>query len=410
MAYLLCSQAEALAREASCDLHSLESTSETRFLAPSRRRHDPNNVVKKHVRNNTEEPRALERLHLVVAHLVALWRGVRAEVHTAELGPRPDAAGMSAVANNLASHYVFIVDRLTAVRQDLVALNIPPTLPLLRLLETIFDFYVSSLYECCKMAALMQHRHSVANRWFDQTLHQGSMYSCASLVGAASESLLLNGAGKEVGLGLEVGCRVASLEILLKLFSHLQAVCSGPHSAARAMYVVPNIAQCAIASKLALPENEMFVVAVQVIAAVRCGNFDRAVLLFDRMMAAARPRKLRVLVATVFALTLPAMRRCRALLLDKASGKDDSVTLACAAKKLYADPAHAAELVSSIGLQLRGGEVYLKIAEAAGTGLSWDEPGCLLSSARGERKDVFADSPGGGLVARMLDLVREDVV
>ena len=154
MLWSMCSEAEGLEREAEGDLHFLESTLLSRDWASSRRQADPVRVVHKFYRSDSENrhirfpPRTFEQLVATVRHLRHVWEN----------------------ALDRGICYGFVMDRLMAVRQELVTHGD-------KMYSTVEA--VSVLAESASLYSMV-YRGCSPSSWWDEHMHEGALSSCLS--------------------------------------------------------------------------------------------------------------------------------------------------------------------------------------------------------------------------------------
>jgi hypothetical protein len=202
--WVFCSEEEGRSRERMLDVHVLEATDETKALAPSRRLIDPLRAVRKFIRSggdnlhNRLPPRSIEALRSTARYLSQLWIQSREASRTSKEG---ESAGV---------HYAFIMDRINAIRQELVGRQ--PTMEIMRLLLHISRLYIY-MEMCCQESLAVGHECG----WFDPHMHTSSEVSC--ITAALGAVACVHGSVEEVKDEL------ASYQItLLALSAHRRAM------------------------------------------------------------------------------------------------------------------------------------------------------------------------------------------
>ena len=156
-AWVYCSEEEGLDRERMLDVHVLEATDETKALAPSKRLIDPSKAVRKFIRSGGDNlhqklpPRSIEALRATASYLSQLW--IEA----------PDGV-----------HYAFVMDRMNAIRQELVSRE--STIESLRLLLHLARLYIF-MDKCCHEIVAMRVNYG---GWYDPHMHTSSEVSCVT--------------------------------------------------------------------------------------------------------------------------------------------------------------------------------------------------------------------------------------
>lgn len=150
--YIFCSRGEVFERARICDVHLLEATSESADsrLPLSLRVIDPSRAVKKFTRSGssdlhkTYEPRSFPQLQATVQYLLRdiWWQSTSQFID----GRNRHPSGKS--GSDVSSAYTFVMDRLQAVRQDIISLNMFLSNPtdVIKLLKDIIIFYINSMY------------------------------------------------------------------------------------------------------------------------------------------------------------------------------------------------------------------------------------------------------------------------
>lgn len=161
--YAYCSEQEALDRQISFDIDPLESTGLTNVERRELRVHDPLKIVKKFYRSAAGEdmkskypPRNSDELYSCAMYLHDLWRSNK---------------------DNACNTYGFIIDRIRAIRKELVIENCNLDINKVAIiLDTIIRFYIQS-WEDIALCGLR------GSGWFDEVLHERALSSClASLI------------------------------------------------------------------------------------------------------------------------------------------------------------------------------------------------------------------------------------
>jgi len=177
-AFLMCCEEEALERQRHDDIHPLESTIDTAMLPSSKRVFDSGMVVRKFIRSgagadlHSKPHRTVDQLQVTVDYLIrVVWK----------------ADGCSDLMRHIreftiATRYGFVMDRLQAVRQEIVSRNITSE-GITHLLEKCVLYYVVSLYECtifCSTGASQNQSTPSSVAWFDRHLHESAISSSIS--------------------------------------------------------------------------------------------------------------------------------------------------------------------------------------------------------------------------------------
>jgi hypothetical protein len=313
-----CSEAEALERQADGDLHFLESTEATRTLPPSQRRLDPYRVVHKFFRSDSEERhvqyprRSVEQLRSTAEYLWNLWQDACCE--------RADVETRSSV-------YVFVMDRCSAVRQEIVTHNVATENPseMLGILFVLLRFYTDA-YWSCPAALLSSPSLAAQSPWYDEHLHESSINSCISTALTTPTSTAT------------AGC----LDSLHALALMLHLVISLKRALQQVVASAPSLGLDLLSPlTLALPRqhsarggggvSEEEEGAWRILAAVRCGNTTRALRLVSSLpgdsSAAALAPKIK-----------PLLGLWRLLLADKVANKEESLPASAALRMLGVGP------------------------------------------------------------------------
>ena len=150
--YMFCSRGEVLERARICDVHLFEATDESsdRKNPMSCRVMDPCRAVRKFTRSGssdlhkTYEPRSFTQLHATVHYLLGdiWWQSTNQSCN------RWNRNLLGKSGSDLGLAYTFVMDRLQAVRQDIISLNIFQSNPFgaIKLLRDIIIFYVNSMH------------------------------------------------------------------------------------------------------------------------------------------------------------------------------------------------------------------------------------------------------------------------
>ena len=302
-------------------MHALESTEATRTLPPSQRRLDPYRVVHKFFRSDSEERhvqyprRSVEQLRSTAEYLWNLWQEAICE--------RADVETRSSV-------YVFVMDRCSAVRQEIVTHNVATENPseMLGILFVLLRFYTDA-YWSCPAALLSSPSLAAQSPWYDEHLHESSINSCISTALTTPTSI----------------ATAACLDSLHALALMLHLVISLKRSLQQVVASAPSLGLDLLSPlTLALPRqhsargggggggggggvSEAEEGAWRILAAVRCGNTTRALRLVSSLpgdsAAAALAPKIKPLLAL-----------WRLLLADKVANKDESLPASAASRML----------------------------------------------------------------------------
>jgi len=161
--YAYCSAQEALERQSNHDIDPLESTESTKVERRELRQHDPLKIIKKFHRSAVGEDmqsnypsRSSHALYSCALYLCDLWNSNK---------------------TNSCNTYVFIMDRMRAIRQEIVVENLPSsTHQIVDILDATIRFYVQS-WEDIIVSGMR------SSTWFDEVLHERALSSClASLI------------------------------------------------------------------------------------------------------------------------------------------------------------------------------------------------------------------------------------
>jgi len=325
-----CSEAEAREREADGDLHALESTDATRGLAPSQRRLDPCRVVHKFFRSDSEERhvqyprRSVEQLRGTAEYLWDLWCEAGCE--------RADVEARSSV-------YVFVMDRCSAVRQEIVTHNVATENPVevMGILSLLLRFYLDA-YWSCPAALLSSPSLAAQSPWYDEHLHESSINSCISTALAPPPS----------------AATTANVDTLRALALMLHLVISLKRALLQVVASAPSLALDLLSPlTLSLPRqhnarggarnvSEQEESAWRLLAAVRCGNVTRALRLVSSLSgdSAALAPKIR-----------PLLGLWRLLLADRVANKEEPLPASAASRMLGLDPEAQMACVASLWAQ-----------------------------------------------------------
>lgn len=149
---MFCSRGEVLERARICDVHLFEATdgSSDRKNPISCRVIDPSRAVRKFTRSGssdlhkTYEPRSFAQLQATVHYLLRdiWWQS------TKQSCDRGNQHLLGKSGSDLGLAYTFVMDRLQAVRQDIISLNMFVSNPhgVVKLLRDIIIFYVNSMH------------------------------------------------------------------------------------------------------------------------------------------------------------------------------------------------------------------------------------------------------------------------
>ena len=198
--YRFCSTAEVLERQRVCDIHILEATFETANLKipPSARIFDKARAVKKFTRSGSSdlhkvyEPRNLTQLMATAHYLISdIWWDLARNTNCVRL----QHTSCNRDGHNFGSAYSFVMDRLQAVRQDIVSQSTfeKNSVATIELLKSMVHFYVESMH-CITSTANLHHDLQVNARdarsqmgqsarplissWFDLHSHENALSSC----------------------------------------------------------------------------------------------------------------------------------------------------------------------------------------------------------------------------------------
>lgn len=172
MDWQYCSPEEGLSRERLLDVHILEATDETARGPSNQRKIDGTKAVRKFIRSGGDNlhsrlpPRSLDSLRKTVAYLTHMWYLRATEVD------EDDRA--------VAVCYHFVMDRLNAVRQELVSEK-RKGLEVLRLLLSIVRTYIFVGVRCREITEIkaditIEDKES----WYDPHMLDSSTISCVT--------------------------------------------------------------------------------------------------------------------------------------------------------------------------------------------------------------------------------------
>ncbi len=163
VAYAYCSEVEARERQSRYDIDPLEATEATKLERRELREHDPLKIIKKFNRSAAGEDmqskyassRSNEELYSCALYLQDLWNINK---------------------NNAFNTYGFIMDRIRAIRQEIVIENITvDSYKVVDILDVIVSFYIQSWEDIIVLGS----RNSA---WFDEVLHQRALSSCLASI------------------------------------------------------------------------------------------------------------------------------------------------------------------------------------------------------------------------------------
>ena len=198
--YGFCSSAEVLERQRVCDVHILEATFETADskIPPSARILDKARAVKKFTRSGSSdlhkayEPRNLTQLIETAQYLIAdIWWNLARNTNCVRL----QHTSCNRDSHNFGSAYSFVMDRLQAIRQDIVSQSTfeKNSVATIELLKLMVHFYVESMH-CITSTANLHHDQQdnvrdtrfqmgqsvrpLISSWFDLHSHENALSSC----------------------------------------------------------------------------------------------------------------------------------------------------------------------------------------------------------------------------------------
>lgn len=218
--FQFCSVVEAEHRQKVHDVHTLESTLETRDLRPSQRMMDPTLAVKKFYRTGSlshdSSHRSFEALDITVHYLIFnIWNS-DSLIYIQNIDPfnlafnfnslpLPHLFIPQSIIDDFGMRYGFVMNRMNAVRQEIV-IHTPELLgtigngqqntydifKVINLLVIIIRFYIQVEFIVSKISChlshtllLRLHRNKEKEKnpilsWFDNELHKSSTTSCIS--------------------------------------------------------------------------------------------------------------------------------------------------------------------------------------------------------------------------------------
>ena len=162
----MCSEAEGEERQRYCDVHVLEATDATRGGPAKLRRADPRRCVRKFIRSGGDNlqslypARSFASLKQTVAYLTHCWylKSTESDYH------------------GVAACYHFVMDRLNAVRQELVSESRKGLEVLQVLLHTV-RLYIYMLSRCTHLFLMLNGTVGTGEQWFDSVMHDNSTTS-----------------------------------------------------------------------------------------------------------------------------------------------------------------------------------------------------------------------------------------
>jgi len=178
--YMFCNKNEAIQRQKDHDIHQLESTNDTSHFDITKRIMLPSRIVKRYLRSSSNdiyksyEPRTSEQLIKTVHYLLSkIWF----------IGNN-DHNHHHVLTLPLSVRYSFIMDRLQAVRQELVLCETPSDVSI-PILCNICQYYIHSMYTCliyCTSSSSNNNNNSNNSIWYDSQLHETALNTCITRI------------------------------------------------------------------------------------------------------------------------------------------------------------------------------------------------------------------------------------
>ena len=217
----MCSEAEGEERERYCDVHVLEATDATREGPAKLRRADPRRCVRKFIRSGGDNlhslypARSFTSLKQTVAYLTHCWylKSTESDYH------------------GVAVCYHFVMDRLNAVRQELVSESRKGLEVLQVLLHTV-RLYIYMLSKCRHLFLILNRTVGTGEQWFDSVMHDNSTTSCITAALASGRDCAT---ATDTDVDVEGSLSIEEMVAELTCYSLLQRAF---HSFARSLDVV----------------------------------------------------------------------------------------------------------------------------------------------------------------------------
>ena len=196
MEWLYCSQEEGLQREQMFDVHILEASEETKHLSSNRRKIDSRRAVRKFIRSGGDNlhlrlpSRSLEQLKATAAYLTQTW-------YSQACSDVQSSSARAAQLDSIGVLYSFVMDRVNAIRQELVSEKWVG-METVRLLLALCRLYIYLGARCRDLSATCDgtegdHGNTKAGEdfvlgWFDPHMHDNAQISCiTAALGAAKD-------------------------------------------------------------------------------------------------------------------------------------------------------------------------------------------------------------------------------
>ena len=179
--YVYCNKNEAIQRQNDHDIHQLESTNDTSHFDITKRIMLPSRIVKRYLRSSSNdvyksyEPRTSEQLIKTVHYLLSkIWF----------IGNN-DHNHHHVLTFPLSIRYSFIMDRLQAVRQELVLCETPSDVSI-PILCNICQYYIHSMHTLSSTSSsVSSSSNSNSNNnsiWYDSQLHETALNTCITRI------------------------------------------------------------------------------------------------------------------------------------------------------------------------------------------------------------------------------------
>lgn len=187
MTWQMCSEEEGRDRELHFDVHVLEATDETKQGPTNSRKIDSRRAVRKFIRSGSDNlqcrypARSLASIQYTVTYLIQCWY-----LNSTETSSESD----------IAICYHFVMDRVNAVRQEVVSKQIKGT-EALNLLNSIVRLYLNMGCRCRQLLIINRSKSVKKDDWYDSIMHDNAITSC--IIGALSN-------GNEYKLDMAGGC------------------------------------------------------------------------------------------------------------------------------------------------------------------------------------------------------------
>jgi len=180
--YMYCNKNEAIQRQNDHDIHQLESTNETSHLDITKRIMLPSRIVKRYLRSSSNdmyksyEPRTSKQLIKTVHYLLSKIWFINNNDHNHH----------HVLTFPLSVRYNFIMDRLQAVRQELVLCETPSDIAI-PILCNVCQYYIHSMHTCSIDQASSSSSSggssgSSNSIWYDSQLHETALNTCITRI------------------------------------------------------------------------------------------------------------------------------------------------------------------------------------------------------------------------------------